>query len=181
MAVTVARIRAEALRLRELGWSYRRIARRLQARHHLSALVAFRLAHGWTQEEAARRWNERWPGSGPAKTGKTFSYWESWPAKGSRAPSTQVLSRLAELYLCRPGDLLDGRDYGELDEGFEGGAGPAASVGCTCAAGGTEEDGCAGLRSLADGLSSPAACEVPSAQALDAWLANLLAGWVPAA
>ncbi|MCM3924344.1 helix-turn-helix domain-containing protein, partial [Frankia sp. AiPs1] len=107
--------------MRALGWSYRRIARRLQARHRLGALVAFRLAHGWTQEEAARRWNERWPGRGPAKTGKTWSYWESWPGKGGRAPSATVLARLAELYLCRPGDLLDGPDFGQLDPGADGG------------------------------------------------------------
>ena len=108
-------LRAEALRLRALGWSYRRIASELQERHGLGARAAYRIAHGWTQEEAARRWNERWPDEGSVKTGKSFSYWETWPGRGGRQPSARTLERLAELYHCRPGDLLDGRDFGESD------------------------------------------------------------------
>ncbi|WP_235433268.1 helix-turn-helix domain-containing protein [Protofrankia coriariae] len=117
MAVSTAWLRAESRRLRALGWSYRRIALEWQRRYRLNARVAFRLAHGWTQEEAARRWNTRWPGDDAPKTGKSFSYWEVWPARGGRAPSTRTLHRLAELYLCRPGDLLDGDDFGRLDTG----------------------------------------------------------------
>jgi hypothetical protein len=124
MTTGAAGLRARAARLRGLGWSYRRIARELQSGHRLNALTAFRLAHGWTQEEAARRWNERWPDQAPPKTGKCFSYWEAWPARGSRAPSARTLLRLAELYLCRAGDLLDGEDFGALDTGSDG---PAAS------------------------------------------------------
>jgi hypothetical protein len=105
--------------MREQGWSYRRIAAELQLLHNLNALLAFRLAHGWTQEEAARRWNERWSGDGPPKTGKNFSYWEIWPARGGRAPSAATLQRLAELYLCRPGDLLDGEDFSVFDTGSD--------------------------------------------------------------
>ncbi len=116
MVVSFAGLRAESGRLRALGWSYRRIALEWQRRYRLNARVAFRLAHGWTQEEAARRWNVRWSADG-AKTGKSFSYWEVWPAAGGRAPSTRTLQRLAELYLCRPGDLLDGEDFGRLDTG----------------------------------------------------------------
>jgi hypothetical protein len=119
MAVTVAGLRVQSVRRRESGWSYRRIARDLQQRHRLNALLAFRLAHGWTQEEAARRWNERWSGEGPPKTGKNFSYWEAWPARGGRAPSQKTLLRLAELYLCRPGDLVDGEDFGARDTGSD--------------------------------------------------------------
>ncbi len=177
MPVAVAHIRAEASHLRELGWSYRRIARRLQRRHRLGALVAFRLAHGWTQEEAARRWNERWPAAGSAKTGKTWSYWESWPAKGGRAPSAAVLWRLAELYLCRPGDLLDGPDFGALDASVdvEGGRVPE----CRCRTG--DDDGCAGLPPVAAALASPRAPDRPSAAVIEQRLAGLVAGWVPAA
>jgi hypothetical protein len=122
-----AGLRARAARLRGLGWSYRRIACDLRGGGGLGALAAFRLAHGWTQEEAARRWNERWPGEGPPKTGKCFSYWEAWPARGGRAPSAGTLLRLAELYLCRAGDLLDGEDFGALDTGSDGPAASAAS------------------------------------------------------
>ncbi|WP_322759540.1 helix-turn-helix transcriptional regulator [Frankia sp. Cr2] len=117
MAVSAAGLRAESGRLRALGWSYRGIALEWQRRYRLNARVAFRLAHGWTQEEAARRWNARWSGEGPPKTGKSFSYWEIWPGRGGRAPSTRTLARLAELYLCRPGDLLDGEDFGRRDTG----------------------------------------------------------------
>ncbi|WP_308222520.1 helix-turn-helix transcriptional regulator [Frankia sp. AgB32] len=179
MPVAVAHIRVEASHLRELGWSYRRIARRLQRRHRLGALVAFRLAHGWTQEEAARQWNERWPAAGSAKTGKTWSYWESWPAKGGRAPSAAVLSRLAELYLCRPGDLLDGPDFGELDPGVDGGVEGGQPAACRCPSG--DEDGCAGLLSVAAALASPWTPDRPSAAEIEERLAGLVAGWVPAA
>jgi hypothetical protein len=119
MAITASGLRAQANRWRQQGWSYRRIAGELQRLHHLNARLAFRLAHGWTQEEAARRWNERWSGEGPPKSGKSFSYWETWPARGGRAPSPGTLQRLAELYLCRPGDLLDGEDFGARDTGSD--------------------------------------------------------------
>ncbi|WP_198543368.1 helix-turn-helix transcriptional regulator [Pseudofrankia sp. BMG5.36] len=121
MAPTAAQIRAQSTDLRALGWSYRRIAAHWQLAQGLGARLAFRLAHGWTQEDAARRWNERWPDS--PKTGKSFSYWETWPAPGGRAPSPLALARLAELYLCRPGDLLDGLDHGVLDPGLDAGGG----------------------------------------------------------
>lgn len=116
MPSTSKALRVEATRLRALGWTYQRIALELRLRHRLNARVAYRLAHGWTQEEVARRWNERWPGPGAAKTGKTISYWEIWPARGGRAPSARTLARLAALYHCRPGDLLDGTDHDDLDE-----------------------------------------------------------------
>jgi transcriptional regulator with XRE-family HTH domain len=117
MALTAAALRTESAQLRALEWSYRRIAVRWQRAYGLNARVAFRLARGWTQDEAARRWNERWPSC--PKSGKTFSYWETWPARGGRTPSPRTLDRLAELYRCRPGDLLDGVDYGALDTGTD--------------------------------------------------------------
>ncbi|CUU54383.1 hypothetical protein Ga0074812_102393 [Parafrankia irregularis] len=109
-------LRAESARLRGLGWSYRRIAAELRLRHRVNARVAYRLAHGWTQEEVAHQWNERWSGAGSVvKTGKAISYWEVWPGRGGREPSARTLARLAELYHCRPGDLLDGMDCGDLE------------------------------------------------------------------
>ncbi|WP_018505058.1 helix-turn-helix domain-containing protein [Parafrankia discariae] len=116
MPSTSKALRVQAIHLRSLGWTYQRIALELRLRHRVNARVAYRLAHGWTQEEVARRWNERWPGPGVAKTGKTISYWEVWPARGGRAPSAHTLARLAALYHCRPGDLLDGTDHDDLDE-----------------------------------------------------------------
>ncbi|EFC81245.1 helix-turn-helix domain-containing protein [Parafrankia sp. EUN1f] len=109
-------LRAESARLRDLGWSYRRIAAELRLRHRVNARVAYRLAHGWTQEEVAHQWNERWSGAGSVvKTGKAISYWEVWPGRGGREPSARTLARLAELYHCRPGDLLDGMDCDDLE------------------------------------------------------------------
>ncbi|MBL7490090.1 helix-turn-helix transcriptional regulator [Frankia sp. AgB1.9] len=110
---TAAQLRAQAAALRVLGWTYRRIAVHWQRAYRLNARLAFRLAHGWTQDQAARQWNARWPAD--PKNDKAFSYWESWPARGGRAPSPDTLRRLAELYLCRPGDLLDGFDYSAFD------------------------------------------------------------------
>lgn len=55
-----------------------------------------RMAHGWTQAEAARRWNDRWPDD--AKTFKNISYWETWPSSTGHMPSLHVLDRLAQLY-----------------------------------------------------------------------------------
>ncbi|WP_307874859.1 helix-turn-helix domain-containing protein [Frankia nepalensis] len=117
MTPTLTQLRARSADLRGLGWSYRRIATHWQLAYRLGALLAFRLAHGWTQEEAAWRWNARWPAD--PKTAKSFSYWETWPGSGGRAPSPRTLARLAELYLCRPGDLLDGVDHGVLDPGLD--------------------------------------------------------------
>ena len=119
MTVTASEFRRQGRALRRQGWSYRRIALEWQCAYGLNARLAFRLAHGWTQEEAARRWNERFSGEGPPRTGKNFSYWESWPARGGREPSLRTLARLAELYLCRPGDLVDGQDFGAFDRGAD--------------------------------------------------------------
>ncbi|MCM3882928.1 helix-turn-helix transcriptional regulator [Frankia sp. R82] len=168
MPVALAHVRAEARRLRVLGWSYRRIALRLRARHGLRPLAAFRLARGWTQEEAARHWNERWPGSGPVKTGKAWSYWENWPGRGGRAPSAAVLWRLAELYQCRPGELLDGPDFGRSD--------PAADAAAEQSAAALD-----GLLPEVAVLGGATQDELPSAASIEALLAGLLSGWVPAA
>jgi transcriptional regulator with XRE-family HTH domain len=70
----------------------------------VNARVALRLAHGWSQGQAAERWNELWPKE--PKTFKNFSYWEQWPSKTGYAPSFDVLNHLAELYNCHVADLL---------------------------------------------------------------------------
>jgi hypothetical protein len=43
------------------------------------------------------------------------SYWEAWPGPTGRAPSLEVLNRLARIYLCRAADLLDGEDHSRMD------------------------------------------------------------------
>jgi hypothetical protein len=103
--------------LRAQGWTYRDIANRFRAERNVNSRVAFRLAHGLTQQGVADRWNELWPcddGETPI-TYKHISYWEAWPTKSGRTPSLKTLNRLARIYCCRANDLLDGEDYSQLD------------------------------------------------------------------
>jgi hypothetical protein len=79
-------------------------------RYHVNMRVALRMAHGWSQRDAAERWNSHWPAN--VKTFKNFSYWELWPSSTGHAPSLDVLGHLAELYECSVGDLL--WDYGDF-------------------------------------------------------------------
>jgi len=121
------RMELAALRtdLRAKGATYRHIARLISAQYNVNSRVAHRLAHGMTQQQVADAWNELWPaadGESPI-THKQISYWEAWPAPTGRAPSAQVLDRLARIYHCSAGDLLDGEDYAYLDP-----AAPATSV-----------------------------------------------------
>lgn len=83
-------------------------------RYHVNMRAALRMAHGWSQRDAAERWNSRWPAD--VKTFKNFSYWELWPSSTGYAPSLDVLGRLAELYECSVGDLLlDYADFRDRD------------------------------------------------------------------
>ncbi|NUR29320.1 MAG: hypothetical protein HOV83_26335 [Catenulispora sp.] len=100
---------ADQLRATDHSWA--ESGREFQRRFHVNARVALRQAHGWTQPEAAERWNRRWPDD--PKTFKNFSYWEAWPSSTGYAPSLEVLDRLARLYECSVADLLsDLHDYG---------------------------------------------------------------------
>lgn len=118
MAERTRSLRQEQLQLsaslREQHRSWAQVADVFRQRYGLNARVALRLAHGWSQRQAADRWNERWPAE--PKTFKNFSYWENWPSKTGYAPSLDVLGRLAELYECGVGDLLvDYADFRHLD------------------------------------------------------------------
>lgn len=91
----------------------RQIARAIAARYNVSSRVAYRLAHGLTQQQVTDRWNELWPAMDGESiiTYKHISYWESWPAPTGRAPSPDTLNRLARIYRCSAAELLDGEDH----------------------------------------------------------------------
>jgi transcriptional regulator with XRE-family HTH domain len=74
-------------------------------------LAALRLAHGWTQRQAADEWNERWPRE--PREYKQFSDWEN----GRFVPSLDTMGRLAQIYQCDLIDVLADRPgYRSLDE-----------------------------------------------------------------
>jgi len=112
--------RSEQLRfarsLRTAGASPAVTARQLRERFGVRAFAAMRLAHGWSQSDAATEWNHRWPES--PRTFKNFSYWENWPGSAGHAPSLDVIDRLARLYGCAAHDLLaDLPDHGPGADG----------------------------------------------------------------
>jgi hypothetical protein len=86
-------------------------------RYHVNMRAALRMAHGWSQRDAAERWNSHWPAD--VKTFKNFSYWELWPSSTGYAPSLDVLTKLAELYECGMADLVcDCADFRYRDSSY---------------------------------------------------------------
>lgn len=99
--------------MRALGKSWADIARIIRMEQRVSARAAMRMAHGWTQAEAAERWTQRWPDDPSSE--KRFRMWEAWPVSSyGNPPSLPRLTRLAQLYECRLDDLLADVDYATL-------------------------------------------------------------------
>jgi len=97
------------------GATWIKIAHEISQQFKVNKLVAMRLAHGWSQRDAADEWCRRWPDQ--PKTFKSFSYWEIWPGASGYEPSLSVLIRLANLYECAVADLVaDLPDFRYLDQ-----------------------------------------------------------------
>jgi transcriptional regulator with XRE-family HTH domain len=112
-AETLGQIQDLAQRLRRENTPIHQIAAILIERFDLTALAAYRHAHGMSQSQAADAFNTRFPDP-VEKTAKNISYWEKWGGPGksrsasARPPSLVDLQRLAELYGCLIDDLLAG-------------------------------------------------------------------------
>lgn len=115
----LAEQRLLARRLRQRGHTYVEVAVALRRQYALNYRVAFRMANGWSQRDAAEEWNKRWLDD--QKTAKNFSYWEQWPGSTGHAPSLETVRKLAELYRCRVADLFaDLGDYRSEDPATAG-------------------------------------------------------------
>jgi transcriptional regulator with XRE-family HTH domain len=108
-------------RMRALGFSADEIAAEMGRRYRLRPRQAYRLAWGWSLEQAAARFNERAarqdadPDARASLTGSRLSEWEHWP-RSSRKPSLYVLVMLAELYETDVLCLLDLADHESLPQ-----------------------------------------------------------------
>jgi transcriptional regulator with XRE-family HTH domain len=108
-------------RMRALGLSQDEIAAEMSRRYQLRLRQAYRLAWGWTLDQAAARFNERAASEGTdlqgraSMTGPHLCEVEKWP-DSSRKPSVYVLCLLAGVYgtdvLC----LLDLADHESLPQ-----------------------------------------------------------------
>ncbi|MFI6451557.1 hypothetical protein ACIBF6_08370 [Streptosporangium amethystogenes] len=105
---------ALTVQLRERGWTWGQIAADYQVRFKLNPLHGFREAHRYTQSKVVQLWNLRWPDE--ALSERRLGAWEAWPSVTGNEPPISGLERLARIYQCRAGDLVDGEDHGRGDD-----------------------------------------------------------------
>ena len=108
-------------RMRALGFSCDEIAAEIGRRYRVRPRQAYRLAWGWSLEQAAARFNERAarqdadPDACASLAASRLSEFEHWP-RSSRKPSVYVLFMLAEIYQTDVLCLLDLADHESLPQ-----------------------------------------------------------------
>ena len=107
-------------RMRVLGFSHSEIAAEIGRRYQARPREAYRLALGWTPEQAAERFNDRAKQDEDlevpaALTGQGLREIERWP-RSARKPSVPVLVMLAGVYETDVLCLLDLADHESLPQ-----------------------------------------------------------------
>jgi transcriptional regulator with XRE-family HTH domain len=108
-------------RMRSLGFPYDEIAAEIGRRYRARPREAYRLAWGWTLEQAAARFSDHAtrqdadPDAHADITGSRLSEYEHWP-RSTRKPSVYVLFMLAEIYETDVLCLLDLADHESLPQ-----------------------------------------------------------------
>jgi transcriptional regulator with XRE-family HTH domain len=108
-------------RMQGLGFSTDEVAAEIGRRYRVRPREAYRLAWGWTLEQAAARFNERAarqdadPEARAGLTHSRLSEFEKWP-RSTRKPSVYVLVMLAEVYETDVLCLLDLADHESLPQ-----------------------------------------------------------------
>ncbi|CUU58764.1 Helix-turn-helix domain-containing protein [Parafrankia irregularis] len=107
-------------RMRATGMSHHEIAIEFARRYRLRPRAAYRVAHGWTQQQAADRINAHATRAGldpegtAPMTAPRLSEVENWPRPARRRPTPQLLALLAEVYGCDLHALVDVDDREHL-------------------------------------------------------------------
>jgi transcriptional regulator with XRE-family HTH domain len=108
-------------RMRALGFGFDEAAAEVSRRYQVRPRQAYRLARGWTQDQAAARFNELAAGEGTdpdgraGMTGPHLCEVEQWP-NSERRPSVYVLCLLALVYETDVLCLLDLADHESLPQ-----------------------------------------------------------------
>ncbi|WP_369809390.1 hypothetical protein [Frankia sp. QA3] len=107
-------------RMRTAGMTHEEIAVEFGRRFRLRPRVAHRIAHGWTQTQAAIRINAHAarvgldPNGTATMTAPRLSEVENWPVPPRRRPTPQLLALLADVYGCDLQSLLDLADREQM-------------------------------------------------------------------